>query len=298
MMTMSNAMKVPVSKRCQAWIIVLLLPLITGCSALRLSYGQGPLLAYWWLDNTLDFNDEQAPRVRGALADWFAWHRATQLPDYAQALGETAAMAPGSITPAQVCSQTEAWQRRAERAVDQALPAAAEQVRSMSAAQIQHLERRQADKLQEAAAETLQPDLAERRKAALARNIDRAETLYGRLDDAQRQLLAAGLAASPFDPERALAERRARTADLLRNIRQWQAEQADSATVQAGLRRLAGEVLRSPRPDYLALSRRVLQANCSLVAQLHNSTSAAQRQRLVAKLQGWQDDLRSLADKR
>ena len=297
-MTMSNAMKVPVSNRWKAWIIVMLLPLLGGCSALRLTYGQGPLLAYWWLDSQVAFTAEQAPRVRSALADWFAWHRSTQLPDYAQALGELASAAAGPVQPGQVCSQIEGWQRRAERAFDRAVPALAEQLRSLTPEQIQHLERRQADRQQELAADHLQPDPAERQKVALARSVDRAETLYGSLDDAQRQLLASSLAASPFDPERWLAERRARNVELLRSLRQWQAEQADSATIQAGLRRLAAETARSPRADYRAYSQRLMAANCGLIAQLHNSTSAAQRQRAAAKLQGWQADLRALADSR
>lgn len=297
-MTMSNAMKVPVSNRWKAWIIVLLLPLLGGCSAVRLSYGQGPLLAYWWLDSQVAFTAEQAPQVRSALVDWFTWHRSTQLPDYAQALGELAAAAAGPVSPGQVCQQIEAWQRRAERAVDRAVPAAAEQVRSMTLEQIQHIERRQADRQKELVADHQQADLAERQKAALARSVDRFESIYGSLDDAQRQLLAAALATSPFDAERWLTERRLRTAEVLRSLRQWQAEQADSATVQAGLRRLAAETLRSPRADYRAYSQRLLTANCNLVAQLHNSTSAAQRQRAAAKLQGWQADLRALADSR
>ncbi|MDH4389817.1 MAG: DUF6279 family lipoprotein [Aquabacterium sp.] len=276
----------------------MLLPLLGGCSALRLSYGQGPLLAYWWLDSQIDFTDDQAPRMRSALADWFAWHRSTQLPDYAQALGELAATVAGPVSPAQVCSQIEAWQRRAERAFDRAVPALADQVRSLTPEQITHLEKRQADRQQEMVADVLQPDLAERQKAALARRIDRAETLYGTIDDSQRQLLAASQATSPFDAERWLAERRARTADMLRNLRQWQAEQADTATVQAGLRRLVADTLRSPRADYRAYSQRLLQANCSQAAQLHNSTSASQRQRAATKLLGWQADMRALAGSR
>ncbi|MES2715886.1 MAG: DUF6279 family lipoprotein [Pseudomonadota bacterium] len=276
----------------------MLLPLIVGCSAVRVTYGQGPMLAYWWLDSQVAFSAEQAPRVRAALADWFAWHRATQLPDYAQALGEAATLAQGNLSPTQVCSLMEGWQRRAERAFERAVPAVAEQLRGLSAEQILHLERRQAVKLQEAAAEHLQSDPDERRQAALARQVDRAENLYGSLDEAQRQLLASGLAASPFDPERWLAERRARSLELLRSLRQWQSEQADPATVQADLRRLAAEITRSPRPGYQAYSRRLLQANCALVAQLHNSTTAAQRQRAAGKLQGWHNDLRTLAESR
>jgi len=86
----------------------MLLPWMLGCSALRLSYGQGPTLAYWWLDGYADFSTEQAPRVRQALADWFAWHRATQLPEYAQALAALQGLAADKVTPAQVCQTLDA----------------------------------------------------------------------------------------------------------------------------------------------------------------------------------------------
>jgi hypothetical protein len=297
MMTMSNAMTLPVIEGWKTWIIVMLMPLLGACSAMRVTYDQGPLLSYWWLDRQVDFSDEQAPKVRAALNDWFAWHRSTQLADYAQALGEVAVQLRGDISAQQVCGHFEAWQRRAERAFDHALPAAAGQLRSLSAAQIHRLEEHQADKLQEAQKDLLNPDPAQRRAAQLKPWVERAESLYGRLDDAQTAQLAAGLAASPFDANRWLAERRARSQALLRALRQWQAEQADLATVEASVRRLAAEIDHSPRADYPAYARRVRQANCTLIAQLHNSTSPAQRQRAVDKLQGWQTDLRALADK-
>ena len=54
-----------------------------GCSALRFGYNQASDLAYWWLDGYVDFNDAQSVLARNAIASWFAWHRGTQLPDYA-----------------------------------------------------------------------------------------------------------------------------------------------------------------------------------------------------------------------
>lgn len=296
-MTMSNAMTLPVIEGWKGWIIVILLPLLSACSALRVTYDQGPLLSYWWLDRQVDFNGEQAPKVRAALNDWFAWHRATQLPDYAQALGEAAAQARGDLSPTQVCSQIEAWQRRAERAFERAVPAAAEHLRGLTTAQIHRLEEHQADKHQQMQKELLQPDLAERREATLKRWVERAEKVYGRLDEAQRTQLGAALAASPFDPARWLAERRARTQALLQALRHWQAEQADPATVEAGVRRLAAEIDNSPRPGYGAYARRVQQANCTLIAQLHNSTTPAQRQKAAEQLLAWQADARALASR-
>ena len=281
--------------RFRSWIILALMPALFSCSAMRLTYDQGPLLAYWWLDNYADFTAEQSPRVKRALADWFSWHRATQLTDYAQGLASLQAMAVNTITPAQACQVADSWQRRAEKAFDQAVPALAEQLSSLSAEQVDHIERRQTVKQDELVAEYQQADPAERQKASLARTIDRAESMYGPLDDAQRRLLAAGLAVSPFNAALWLAERRQRQADLVRQLRQWQAAPPDKAAAQAGLRRLAAATTRSPRPDYAAYSARLTQANCTLAAKLHNQTTPAQRQHAVDKLKGWEGDLRALA---
>ena len=280
--------------RWKHWIILVLTPVLFSCSAMRLTYDQGPLLAYWWLDNYADFTPEQTPRVKRTLADWFSWHRATQLAEYAQAVVSLQAMAVNPITPAMACQVADSWQRRAEKAFDQAVPAVAEHLRSLSAEQVAHLERQQLVKQEEQVAEYLQADPAERQKAALQRTVKRAESLYGRVDDAQRRLLAAGLAASPFNASTWMVERRQRQTDLVRLLQQWQRDKPDTATVQAELRRWAADTVRSPRPDYAAYSVRVTQANCALAAQFHNSSTATQRQHAIDKLKGWEGDLRAL----
>ena len=47
--------------------------------------------------------------------------------------------------------------------------------------------------------------------------------------------------------------------------------------------------------DYRRYAQRQTDYNCGAVAALHNSTTAAQRQALAARLKGWEDDLRALA---
>ena len=284
--------------RLKRWIIAtLLVPLLllSGCSALRLTYGQGPLLAYWWMDRYLDFTVEQAPVVRGALADWFAWHRRTQLPDYADWLRELQPIARDSVTPETVCRIAEAAQRRIEAAYEQAVPAMAPIVRTLTPEQLDHLEQRYARNNKEAERDFLQPDLQDRAEAAVKRTAERAEQVYGALDESQRQLLAAGLATSPFDPQRWIAERRARQQDILRTLRRLVATQADTAAVQAALRSFAANAARSPRADYRAYREQLEQANCALAARLHNALRPAQRQHAVEKLKGWEEDLRALA---
>lgn len=281
-------------RRIIATLLLLVLPWLGGCSAVRLTYGQGPLLAYWWLDGYVDFTSEQSPRVKAALEDYLAWHRATQLPDYAALLVRLQAIAQQPVSAAQVCSLNDEIQRRIETAYERAVPAMAEIVRGLSPEQINHLEKRYARNNEEAVRDFLQPVPAERQAASLKRTLERAETLYGPLDDVQRTLLAAGLQASPFDPRRWLDERRARQQDILDGLRQLLASRADAATVQAALRAFAAHTTQSPRPDYRAYQRRLMEANCALTARLHNSMRAEQRQHVVDKLKGWEEDARAL----
>ena len=280
--------------RWSRWIIVAVLPLAVACSVLRLSYNQGPALAYGWLDGYADFNAEQSPGVKAALDDWFAWHRASQLPDYAQALAALGALAADKVSPAQVCSTIVAWQQRGLQAYERALPAMADLLRTLTPEQIRHIEQQTLSKQKEAAADYLQAAPAERQKASFERALDRAEMMYGKLNESQRRRLATDLLASPFNAERWLNERKLRQADSLRSLRQWQADGADSGAVQAGLRRLGWDTLHSPRADYLSYASTLMLFNCSLLAGLHNSSTPEQRQHAAGKLKGWEDDLRAL----
>ncbi len=92
----------------------------------------------------------------------------------------------------------------------------------------------------------MQPKPERRLKEAVKRTVDRAETLYGRLDDAQREPIAREVEASPFDPERWLAERQLRQRELLETLRRLQAERANDAQSQAALRMFAEHAQRSP----------------------------------------------------
>ena len=268
--------------------------LVSGCSALRIGYSQAADLAYWWLDGYADFDGEQTRRVREALAQWFAWHRKTQLPDYAQLLARAQAEVRAETTPARVCEWQDELLKRAHTAWEQAVPAAAEWALSVTPQQIQHLERRYAKANDEFRDDYLQEGPRERNEATIKRAVERAESLYGRLDDAQRARVAAGMARSPFEPELWLAERKLRQQDALQLLRKLGAEGASRAQAEGALRVYAEHIERSPREAYRRYSERLAAFNCAFGAGLHNSSSPAQRRAAAGKLSGWEADLRAL----
>lgn len=272
----------------------MLLLALAGCSVLRLSYPQAPRLLYWWLDDHADFSDAQAPQVRQGIADWFAWHRSSQLPEYVMLLEKARAQVLEPTTPAAACEWQRELQRRALLAFDEGVPALARTALELTPAQLQHMEEHFAETNEEFREDYLPSDPAERQEANLKRVLKRAEMLYGRLSGTQRDALARALAQSSFDAELWDAERRARQQDLLRWLRSLDRRHPDLAATQAGLRRWGEQVALSPRPAYRSYQARLTEDNCRLAAQVHNTTTAAQRQTAYEHLKGWEDDLRGL----
>jgi len=275
-------------------IIAVLCAVLGACSALRIGYSQAPDLAYWWLDGYVDFNGDQTPRVREALKQWFAWHRRTQLPDYAAQLARAQAELTADTTPARACEWQGEVVKRVRTAWERAVPAAAELVPTLTPQQIQHLERRYAKANEEFRDDFLQPDLRKRTERTLKRTIERAETFYGKLTDAQRTRIADTLPRSPFDPEAWFAERQLRQQSTLAMLRQFNGDGAAREPLLAALRNQAEQIERSPREPYRRYAEHLNEFNCSFAASLHNSMTPAQRRHAVGKLAGWEADLRAL----
>ena len=282
----------------RALIIVALcgaLGLVSGCSALRIAYSTAPDLVYWWADRYVDFDGAQTARVREAIRQWFAWHRRTQLPDYAALLTRAQAEVLADTTPARVCE----WQgeviRRAHVAFDRIAPAAADVMRTITPEQVRYLERRYEKSNAEFRDDFLQPDPRERAQEALKRTVDRAEMLYGRLEAPQRERIAEGLKRSPFDPELWLAERRARQQDALQILRRVGAHGAGHEQALTALRGYVDRLEQSPRAAYRRYSERLSEFNCAFAASVHNATNASQRRAAAKRLAGWESDLRAIA---
>lgn len=281
----------------RSWRIIAacLLLALAGCSALRLAYTQAGEFAYWWLDGYVDFDGDQTLRTREAITRWFAWHRRAELPDYVSLLDRAAAEAGQDATPAQACRWFEEVRQRIDRAVDHALPDAAAIAASFSREQLNRLERKQAKNNAEFRDDFLQPDPAERREEAADRVVERAEQLYGPLDRSQRERIAQAMSASPFEPERWLAERQRRQRHLLLTLRQVQAGALSRPSAAEALRNHWQEVKRSPDAAYQRYQQRLETANCELLSKIHNDTTPEQRQEAQRKLRGWAADLRRLA---
>lgn len=300
---------------------LLLMLALQGCSTIRLAYNQAPLAAYWYLDDYLDFDEQQRPAMKAALADVHQWHRRTQLPAYLETLQKIQRRIPDAVTSSQACELYAEVQDRLQASVEgtiglaQAPGAAAHMavLATLDRPQLAHLEKQFAKSNAKYRSDHMSGSARHLSEKRLERFVSRAEMLYGKLEPRQEALLKARLEQSGFNPELAYAERLRRQQDVLQTLHalvplsaSGTASHTTAVALEPGkgganslgpgksLQALVARLSQSPDARYRDYAQTLREKNCQTFADLHNTTSLAQRQKALSKLQGYEQDLQAV----
>ncbi|WP_114971707.1 DUF6279 family lipoprotein [Rhodoferax ferrireducens] len=268
--------------------------LLSGCSAVKLGYNNAPELGYWWLDSYLDFNDRQSVQVRADLAALQAWHRQTELPLYVSTLQQLQRMAPSDVTPAQVCEVSAGFRSRFQALLDQAEPALSTLASTLHAEQLDHLARQFDKRNQKWRAEWIDASPTERSAQRVKRRADRAEMFYGPLEEPQRAVVRDSTAVSAFDARLNDREAVRRQQDTLQTLRQIQTNTLTGAQIRTAVHALLARATDSPDAAYQTYMEKTGQENCLTMAKLHNSTTPAQRLKVMETLKAYETDALAL----
>jgi hypothetical protein len=281
-------------RHASVWLALAALVGLSACSTIKVVYNQSDDLVYWWLDSYADLQDGQKQFTRDALADLHRWHRQQQLPEYAALLKRMQVMAPNDITPAHVCAVTEEMKTSFITLLRFVEPTNTKLASQLKPEQLISI-RKRFDKTNRTWKEDwLDPNADDRLRYRTKQATNRLEDFYGRLDKPQRNALSQWLSTSKFDPVVSYAERERRQADSLQTFQRIAQEGSASAQAQALLRGLTERSFNSPNEGYRAYNRDLWNENCEGFAKLHNSTTPAQRQRMVEALRGYETDFKSL----
>lgn len=283
-----------------AGIIVVLAAtvVLAACGALKLGYKTLPEVAYWWLDGYVDFSDDQAPQVRTELARLHAWHRQQELPRLVEMLERMEKLAPGPVSAQQACQFIAEGQARLNVVADRAQAPVVALALSLEPEQLAQLQRKYRDNNDKFRREWIHQPLAQQREKRYEDALKRYEMIYGDLDGPQKRVLRQGIEHSIYEPQRVLAERMRRQQDLLQVLARVRELDAAPAEAQALLRGYLERAQRSPDASHRAYQEELRQEHCRIFSAVHDSTTPAQRERAVRRLQAYQRDLRELADPR
>lgn len=279
----------------------LLLALLSACSAIKLAYNNGHEVAWWWLTDYVDVQGEDKATLRQAVHQLHEWHRRDQLPSYVEMLRSWQGQMSGELSGEQMCRMVDDVMQRATAlagAVQVLEPPALQVLARLNARQIAEMERQFAKsnrKFREKYVDVTPRELLDNRVES---GMGRAERFYGSLGRPQEQALRSAMMAAPWDTREAYEWRLRRQQDIVQTLRQLAQSQAGTDQTRAALRSL---LLRQIDPQEPAERSRMLglrQQSCQVLAQLHASTTPAQRAKAQDTLRGYATDLASLVPAR
>ncbi len=275
-------------------VLGLFVLLIAACSTIKLGYNHADTVLLHTLDRYVALTAEQEHMVRQRVGSLMAWHRATQLSDYAAFIQHTRSRLDGDVTQAEVIDFTEGLNARLATLGEHAAPDAAALTLTLTPAQVDQVERKLVDenaKARKDSARELKQAVDERAK----KYAERSEFWLGKLNEQQMQIVRASLANRPVDSLYWLEARERRTRSLVALLRRIQAERPSEETAANWFRAYFRELAKPSNADQRARADAFRRENAELVAQLMKSASPQQRANLDRRLAGFATEFVQLA---
>ena len=276
---------------CRKLLILSLIILAAGCSALKLSYNKAPELVYWWLDGYLDFTDAQQPEIRSELAKLHAWHHSHELPGYIRLLDKMKSMNAANVEARQVCEIVEQVRQHGRNLNRQAASITQQLAPTFTAEQLDHLQKKFDKRNEDWREDWLDGSQEDRASYRFKEAVKRWENIYGSMEQPQEELLRQYIATASFDPKTSYAEivrRQQKALHILRAIERHQLSDADAARE---ISKFYDQLIDPADKHYQRYLQSMTQESCQLIAALHNSANAKQRHKAAEKLQLYIDDL-------
>ncbi|MFZ2738870.1 MAG: DUF6279 family lipoprotein [Burkholderiaceae bacterium] len=278
-------------------LLTLLLPLLSSCSVMQLGYNNAQVPLYWWLNGYLDFSPAQSNQVQAELANIHRWHRQNELAHYALTLRHWQSLVLSQVSAEQVCAL---WGELTDSLlrVQQRLEApVATLALTLTPEQLEHLTRKFEKRNQKWREEWLDVSAEQQLERRMDQFEERVEMLYGALNKSQLTMLRNQLAESAFDPRIRLNEIERRQQDTLSTLRSLQANKANAQQARVELIGLLDRMANPTDPRYLRYRNRLQEQHCTTLADLHNSTSRAQRHKAAEKLEKYEALAQKLASR-
>ena len=268
----------------------------TACSTLRVGYDNADTLLLYTFDSYLDLDDAQTAFLRQRVKAVLAWHRATQLRDYAAQLAAIQArIGAGNLAGAEVLGYIDLFDARLAAIGAQAAPDFAQLGATLQPAQIDRLRAKLAQDADKARHRVQRYAGAGGLDERVAAYVERAEPWFGSFGREQLDLIRASLAARPGAQARWADEVEQRGRDLIRLLERQRDENPDPALAAEWMRDYFLH-LSTPederRRSWLEENRR---DNAALIAQLINAATPKQLNHLARRLAQYADDFAALA---
>jgi len=260
----------------------------------RLGYDQADHLGYWWIDHYFDLSSGKSRQFKTDLKALHAWHRQTQLPEYARLASGLSARMSAEPSSAEVCDNIQVFREKFDLLSRQSVPVWARLAQNLGPEEIQYLRKKFTQEDKDWKAKWLDADTEKTQDLRYEDWLRRAESLYGRLNSDQKKFIQQAIVHSSWDPRISWERRQLRQQKIiavLEKIRQQRLNQSDA---EAELILVIEQTFNPEDPKQAAMQRTMIDEACINLAGLHQLTTASQRLHASEKFSDYANDFRYL----
>jgi hypothetical protein len=267
---------------------------LASCAAMKIGYNNADTLALFQLDSYLGLNPDQEYLVKERINALMAWHRSTQLREYAAFIDKIRAKLGGPVTAADVMEFNQQLNARMMTVGDKSAPDIAHLALTLAPAQIDRAAKKIASDTAKARREFVRAEKdsgAERAK----KYGERAESWFGKLTDEQKEIIRKSLASRPAEATWWIDERERRQREFIVLLRKIQSERPTEEVATRWLRTYFTQLNVAPEAERRSRAESYRRGSAELIAQLINHATPEQRATLDKKLNDYAQDFKSLA---
>ena len=286
-----------VFQRAQMMLLIALMVLVAGCSAIRFTYNHGDTLLYWWLNAYIDIDSDQSDWVKKDIDKLFQWHRSTQLHDYAGLLAKMQRqLGDGSVTQDELLSDYRDIKTRTELLAFKALPQLADLAMSIKPDQIDQMEKKFAKNNEDFRRKFMSGSVEDQHKARFKKAMEQLTLWFGNFSRDQEAQLRKASDARPLDNEIWLQERVMRQKKIVALLQRIRQEKLNKEQSMAAIHDLLRDLFdRMDAPERKAFFDAYVDNTSKFILAAIRITTPEQKAHAQKRMQGWIDDFNALA---
>lgn len=265
---------------------------LAGCgTALRVAYNQGDVAVRLAAHEYFDLHGEQSDAFKAQLKTFHAWHRAEELPKYAELLDGAANRVQRGLTRADMQWAAAALRERTRALTAQAVDDAGPVLVMLNADNLAALEKKLASSNAKFAKEYLSGDERRDEKNRAKRMKENFEDWLGDLSDEQETMIEAYVQASPRVMTAMFEDRKRRQRELVALLK----ANRGSPDITPKLRSFMTDWEAQRSPEYATLAREQEERLTDLMLAMDKTLTPKQRQHAVDRLEFYAREFATLA---
>jgi hypothetical protein len=284
-------------QRARMTLLIVMMVLAAGCSAIRLTYNHGDTLLYWWLNAYLDLDSDQSDWVKKDIDNLFQWHRTTQLRDYAGLLAKMQRqLADGNVTQDELLSDYRDIKARTELLAFKALPQLADLAMSIKPDQIEQMEKKFAKNNDKFRHDFMSGSVDDQKNARYKKAMEQLNLWFGSFSRDQEAQLRKASDARPLDNDVWMQERVIRQKKIIALLQRIHQQKLNKEQTMSAIHDLLRDFFdRMDAPDRKAFFDAYVDSTSKFIMSAIRISTPEQKAHAQQRMQGWITDLNALS---